>query len=205
LNIESPDPKPWPIFIGLDPGYNVAGFSAAIAGEKKFQIVESRKRWGLAGTEAIIAELEDLVARCHLPGHHFVSDLVIESMAFQKGLLTDTRIIAMQKHYGFRIHPHQTGDNKYDPDLGVPQMVHSLLRDEITWPWGDDVSRRELKELEEDMYRWRPKIRGTRLEQDSLMATWFIWLRWRQQRRNMKTVNTNDFRFRAAPRIGARV
>jgi hypothetical protein len=201
LNMRSPDHKPWPVIIGLDPGYNVAGLTAAIDGPK-FQIIEARKPRNLSGTEALIAELEDLVARIHLPGEAYVSDVVIESKAFQKGLLTDERIMAMRRQYGFRILPHETGNNKYDEDLGVPQMVHSLLREEIEWPWGDELSRRQLKELEDDMYRWRPGIKGSRLEQDTLMATWFAWLLWRRRRRSQKAVkNYVQFNSSPAPRL----
>lgn len=201
LNIESTERKPVSVIIGLDPGFNVCGLTAAIDGAK-FEIIEARKIRNLAGTESIIAELEDLVARCHLEGVAKVTDVVIESMAFQKGLLTDERMMAMRRQYGFRILPHETGNNKYDRDLGVPQMVYSLLREEIEWPWGDSVSRKQLAELEGDMYRWRPGIKGSKLEQDTLMSTWFIWLLWRKRRRTKKAAsNYDDFRSTPAPNL----
>lgn len=195
------------ILVGLDPGFNVTGLTAASDGPK-FEILASRKRVNLSGTEAIIGELEDLIHTVHLPEHP-VTDVVIESMAFQQGLITDDRIIALQRIYGFRIHPHQTGNNKSDPDMGVPQMVHSLLREEITWPWADDHSRSELGALEADMYRWRPgkRGRGTKIEQDCLMSTWFIWLLWRTRHRQNRALNSEQFRSRPAPAlmIGGRV
>lgn len=189
------------IIVGLDPGFGVTGLTAAIDGEKEFGIVSSRKRRNLSGTEAIIAELEDLIAWVHLPGAHPVTDLVIESMAFQRGLLTDERILAMQRQYGFRIHPHETGNNKRDPDLGVPQMVHSLLREEITWPWADVHSRAEMTELEDDMYRWRPgkRGRGTKIEQDSLMSAWFAWLLWRNRHRQARGIDLSQWSSTPAP------
>lgn len=195
--------KPGGVLVGLDPGYTVTGLTAAIDGEKEFAILSSRKRRNLPGTEAIIGELEDLIATVHLPHVHPVTDLVIESMAFQRGLLTDERIQAMQRQYGFRIHPHETGNNKRDPDLGVPQMVHSLLRGEISWPWADGVSQAEMRELEDDMYRWRPgkRGRGTKIEQDALMATWFPWLLWRNRHRMGTKVNAEQFRSRPAPAL----
>jgi hypothetical protein len=185
------------ILVGLDPGFKVTGLSAASAGPK-FEILSCRKRRNLPGTEAIVAELEDLIHAVHLPEHP-VTDVVIESMAFQRGLLNDPGIIQLQKVFGFRIHPHQTGTNKYDRDFGVPQMVHSLLREEITWPWADEVSRYEMRDLEDDMFRWRPNVRGTDLEQDCLMATWFPWLLWRSRQRQFNTINTEQFRSRPAP------
>lgn len=200
LNMQSTVPKPWPVIIGLDPGFNVAGVTAAIDGPK-FEIIEARKPRGLSGTEEIIGELEDLVARVHLPGVAKVTDVVIESKAFQRGLLTDERMQAMVRQYGFRIIPHETSDNKYDPDFGVPQMVHSLLREEIVWPWGDEISRRQLSELEADMFRWRPSRSGAKLEQDSLMATWFAWLTWRQRRRNERSQRDTSWDFTPAPTL----
>lgn len=186
------------VIVTLDPGFGVTGITAAIDGPK-YHLVLCRKRRNLAGTEAIIAELEDAIHTVHAPEHP-VTDLVIETKAFQRGLLTDARIQALQRRYGFRIHPHETGDNKYDIDLGVPQMVHSLLRDEITWPWAEGPSRADFGELEADMYRWRPG-KGTKIEQDTLIAAWFGWLLWRTRARRVKTVNTEQFRFKPAPKL----
>lgn len=187
------------ILVGLDPGLGVAGITAASDCEK-FEIVANRKRRKLSGTEALIAEVEDVIHTVHLPSHP-VTDLVIEANAFQRGLVTDDRILALQRTYGFRIHPHQTGANKYDPDFGVPQMVHSLLREEITWPWADEASQRELGELEADMHRWRQGRKGTEIEQDSLMSTWFIWLLWRSRARAQRNVNPAGWKSAPAPAL----
>lgn len=190
------EPKPLRIGIGMDPGYNVAGLVAGSMGAS-FDILQIRKPKKLSGTEDLIANLEDLVSQLHLPGEAEVTDVVIESKAFQKGLLVDERILAMQRTYGFLIHPHETDGMKYDIDIGIPQMVHSLLRREITWPFGDEFSREMAKELEDDMYRWRPYIKGNKLEQDCLMAAWFIWLKWRQERRNNEQGSTaSEFSFK---------
>lgn len=199
--LHSPENLIGGVIIGMDPGFGVTGLTAAVDTPNQFLILRALKRRNLSGTEAIIAELEDLVAAVHIPHRQPVTDLVIESKAFQRGLLTDARILAMQRAYGFRIHPHETSEQKYDPDFGIPQMVHSLLREEITWPWADESSRAELGELEADMYRWRPHRKGTELVQDVLMSCWFPWLLWRNRRRVARTVDTEQFRTRPAPRL----
>jgi hypothetical protein len=80
-------------------------------------------------------------------------------------------------------------------------MVHSLLREEITWPWADEASQRELGELEADMHRWRQGRKGTEIEQDSLMSTWFIWLLWRSRARAQRNVNPAGWKSAPAPAL----
>lgn len=172
------------VCLSIDPGYNVMGYAAAVLGMNQLQILDAHKEYNVKGTEGLIQHLEDGCQKYSRDGAQ-IEKVIIETKAWQRGLATDTRILNLQQTYGFRIVPHETGLNKYDPDLGVPQIVHSLIRGEIDWPWADDgVTRQMLGQLEADMYRWRPYKKGKDLEQDALMAVWFLFLHWKQYRRS---------------------
>jgi hypothetical protein len=111
-----------------------------------------------------------------------VSDVVIETMNFQKGLANDERLMDMQRHYGFAMRPHLTGINKYDDSIGVASMCGSFLRGEIVIPWADDpLTRTEMEELIRQLKAWKPGKRGNKLRQDRVMALWFVWILWRQR------------------------
>jgi hypothetical protein len=172
------------VTISLDPGYAVAGIAAAVMGIDKLDVLDCHKEYNVPGTEGLLQIVEDQCTRYAGDGAQ-IENLIIETMAFQKGFATDARLLALQQRFGFQIWPHETGMNKYDRDLGIPQIVHALLRGEIEWPWADDEATRVmLGQLEDDMYRWRPGKKGNQLEQDSLMAFWFIFLRWKLYRRS---------------------
>lgn len=171
------------IDLAIDPGFNVMGFAAGIIGAEKLQLLTARKFRSVRGTEGIFDILEDHCHRYSLAGGR-IHRVIIESKAFQKGLLTDERLLALQRVYGFRIEGHETGNEKHDPELGIPQIVNALNQHALSWPYADDgVTREILRDVEDDMYRWRPGIKGNKLEQDALMAVWFLFLRWKRERR----------------------
>jgi hypothetical protein len=112
--------------------------------------------------------------------------MVLEDKAFQKGLLDDEGLIALRERYNFTTHGHQTGTNKYDPDLGIPQMARSFERGEILLPGAPDDPTGEMRRiLDEHMLKWRPYKRGNRLTQDLVITLWFAWMTWRRVRHLM--------------------
>lgn len=179
------DPGPEAIiYLGLDPGF---GVNAIVAGENDWQrnklvIRDVRVDKGLSRTEQIFQRLEDVVLKLKRPNGG-VTDVVIEAMAFQKGLIEDERLQELQRTHGFRVRPHMTGVNKYDENIGIPSMALSFVRQEVELPWApDDATRSRISDLQRELLSWRPHIRGTKLRQDLVMALWFLWIHWRNQR-----------------------
>jgi hypothetical protein len=125
--------------------------------------------------------LQDTIEFCSAGGAT-VTDVVIEAMAFQKGLVHDENLLELRDYWGFSIRDHLTGWNKYDPDIGVPSMAESFRKHEIVLPYGEDsYTRFEIDELCRQLYAWKPGVRGNRLRQDRVMALWFSWIMWRER------------------------
>ena len=192
------------VYIGVDPA--LGGQNCVIAcevGQNKLIVRKIREVSGLRQNEQIMQEINHVVQGCNLTGR--VTDVVIETMGFQKGLANDERLLEMQTHYGFAMRSHLTGWNKYDEDIGVPSMCESFLRGEIVIPWADDAETRlEMEELCRQLRAWKPGKRGTKLRQDRVMALWFVWIVWRQRRKSSNVGDTSAFKTNALPWAGTR-
>lgn len=173
-----------PIVIGIDPSINgLSAFSVVQFGSDKLRLLESKQVKGLATNSAIFGVLAELIIRWSMQGA-IVSDVIIEEMAFQAGLIRDEGLLALKERYGFRVIGHRTGMNKYDPDIGVPSMAMSYAKKEIELPYAEDeITRFNTDDFIREHMGWRPKVSGARLRQDRLMAFWFCWIEWRKRRR----------------------
>lgn len=127
------------------------------------------------------------------------STLIIEAMAFQKGLMEDPAFEQLARDHGLVLVDHLTGNNKYDENIGVPSMAGSLMADQIDLAYADDVDRFLTDLLCAEMRAWKPRkagarvARGNQLRQDKLMALWFGWIRWVQLRGSTSTVSPDAF------------
>lgn len=106
-------------------------------------------------------------------------EVVIEEAAFQKALVYDDRLQAMARAYGFRIIPHSTNRNKADAVLGVASMAGDFMRGSVHIPWGDDYSQVRMETLCNQLLAWRPNVPTKMIVQDTVMALWFAWRRWK--------------------------
>ena len=176
-----------PIYIGLDP--SIGGVTAFCVvqhivddhGRNYLRVLDSRAETGLVRYEQIWALLESLINQYGSVGHE-VTDVVIETNAFQKGLERDDRLLELQSRYGFRVRGHNTDRNKYDENHGVPQIPLSMMRGEVEIPWAEDRdTRARMEPLIQEMQMWRPKISGRALRQDRLMSFWFVWIVWKER------------------------
>lgn len=175
------------LVIGLDPGFGVNATMAALMTERFVLPIAWRVDYELTNNQQIWQCVEDLTLEVNCQRQR-VTEVVIEDKAFQKGLLDDEGLIALRDRYGFRSHGHQTGENKYDPDLGIPQMARSFERGEILLPGGpDDATRAARATLDSQMVNWRPYKRGNRLTQDLVITLWFCWMTWRRCRHTLGT------------------
>lgn len=186
LHPPAPDVKG--IIVSLDPGFGVNACIAQGATGDRLDILGGRRDVGLSNTQQIFEAVEqtyrDARGTSSVPWLH----LVIEDKAFQKGLIDDASLKELQKRYGFTVHGHQTGINKYDETIGVPAMARDFLRQIITLPGADDPETLRFRQwFDEEHVRWRPNKRGTQLVQDCVMASWFGWLWWSKFRAGLES------------------
>lgn len=188
-----------PIYIGLDPA--IGGINCLMGIQvtsDKLYILDVVEDQNLAQNEQIMARLEALVVKYRALGGA-VTDVVIESMNFQRGLARDERLRELSERHGFALREHLTGTNKYDPDIGVPSMVSSFLRREVDIAYDADTHTRDVADqLRDQLLRWRPGIKGAVLRQDQVMALWFVWIVW-QSRRKMHLASSADIQMHGLP------
>lgn len=156
------------------------------------RIYDCQKDYHLGRNEEIYERLEMFVNR------YRPSIVIVETSALQKGLARSDQLLAMAKTYGFEIKEHNTGINKLDPTLGVKEMAGSFSRGEVMLPWGDDHTVARIQEMTGQMLAWRPYIPTRLLVQDLVMAFWFGWLYWMENRK-AQTADVAQWRFRGVP------
>lgn len=198
-SLDDPPPTNGYAVLSLDPALHGMNCLSAWQFEtKKLSLLDIWERQKLTSWEQIFANVEDALHRISRNGTR-VTDLVIETMAFQKGLARDERLLELRDRWGFSIREHLTGFNKYDENIGIPSMVTSFNQRHIDLPWaGDDRTRHEVGELRRQLFAWRPLKRGNRLRQDRVMSMWFAWILWRD-RGGTAVVDTETFQFKGLP------
>lgn len=159
--------------ISLDPA--IAGGCSLTVGQfnySKLLVTDQETLYNVGSTEGILA-LVERKAKAWKP-----SMLIIEAMAFQKAIAGDERMIKLSQKYGFSIIPHTTGNNKHDESFGVSSMATSIRAGELSIPWGSEECEAIFQPLLDEMEKWKPHIRGTKLRQDRIMSLWFLHLYW---------------------------
>lgn len=190
--IDDPLPDNGPIYIGLDPALGgVNCLTAWQVTSRKLYLVAIQEDTGFGRNEQIMDALERMVLRMQALGGN-VTDVVIETMNFQRGLARDERLQEMAARYGFATREHLTGVNKYDADIGVPSMSSTFIKKEIDLPWkSDERTREQVGQFREQHLRWKPGIKGNVLRQDMVMSEWFVWILWMSRRRNHLAAGTS--------------
>lgn len=152
---------------------------------EKLRLLELYEDVNLSRNEQIMERLELMLAAL-ADRNVGCTDVVIESMNFQRGLARDDRLLELQRRYGFNLSEHLTGVNKYDENIGLPSMATTFRREEFEFPWhpDDERTRREMEQFEHQLYSWRPNVSGKKLRQDRVMVTWFAWILWRERRKS---------------------
>ena len=178
---------PGELVVTLDPGFGVnCTMLSLMTGEFVLPLVW-RKDPELTNNQQIWQILEEVMWAGKATGSD-VSEVVIEDKAFQKGLLEDEGLLALRKRFRFSVYGHQTGENKYDPDLGIPQMPRAMDRGEILLPDApDEMTHAARLLLDRELKKWRPYKRGNRLTQDLVITLWFAWMTWRRIRHLLGT------------------
>jgi len=171
------------LYAGLDP--SIGGKNAVLVTEPtpdgKLVIRRIQEQIDLKNNAQVINEVELALAFACADGAS-CTDLVVEAMAFQKGLLHDEHLLQLKARRRLNVRDHLTGWNKYDPDIGIPSMVADFISKDIVLPWADDDYTREMTgALVRQLYNWKPMMKGNRLRQDLVMALWFCWIIWRER------------------------
>jgi hypothetical protein len=174
--------RPVPVIITVDPAIGSGtGVLSVAAYPKRMEVLSANLQYGLTKYSQIIELIEDACARWSTETS-VVTTVVIEDKAFQKGLLEDDSMLALQQRYGFRIVPNTTGREKSDPDIGVPALPMAMVRQEITIPWADEPSQAAMWHLLDQLHQWRPGVNGVKLPQDLVMCLHFAYRKWRSVR-----------------------
>jgi hypothetical protein len=207
---------PVPVVIALDPSLGGGnGVLAAACYPEKLEVLHVKLDFDLTKYSQIINQVEE-ECRAWSTGTSFISCLVVESVAFQKGIMNDERLEEVQRHFGFRIIPHVAFREKADPDIGIRGMPFSMMREEITIPWSDDMSRENMMLLLDQLHMWQPGTKGAArsranhhgssndVPQDLVMCLWFAWRYWRNTSKELVSwappVNTGaDFQATGSP------
>ena len=186
---ENPDPI---IYIGLDPALGGKNCIHAyeIRPDGKMLLRRVREDVGFERNEQIMGALQTVVEWCQDGGQ--VTDVVIEEKNFQLGLKNDERLREMGTKFGFRIHGHMTGFNKYDTDIGVASMASMMIKGDLILPYAPDDETRSIVDMfVRQLYAWKPGIKGSKLRQDYVMALWFVWVLWRSRNIHLDTSDSD--------------
>jgi hypothetical protein len=182
------DPKPFddgtpvPVIISVDPAIGGGnGTVAAAMYSDRLEVLHCRLDYDLTQYSQIIDLVEEYCHRYSTPTS-FVTTVVVEDRAFQKGLLQDDRLAEVQQRFDLRIVPNTTGREKSDSDIGVPSMPLPMQRHQITVPWADQRSIDVMFPLVDHLGIWRPHSDPAKLPQDMTMALWFAFRQWRAVR-----------------------
>lgn len=124
-------------------------------------------------------------------------EVIIEQAAFQKALVYDDRLAEMGRAYGFNVIPHTTNQNKADAVLGVASMAGDFMRGAVHIPWGDDYVQTRMEHLCNQLLAWRPNVPTKLIVQDTVMALWFAWRRWKDFTRT--TLDNTDWTRQSFP------
>jgi hypothetical protein len=82
--------------------------------------------------------------------------------------------------------------------MGIPAMAGAILRREISFPAGDEESRRRMQPLIDQLLAWRPDVPTRMLRQDLVMALWFCYLHWLDRRKAILT-SSDAWQMRSMP------
>ena len=189
-------------WIGLDPSIGGRNVVCAVhPSADKLMLLDLQEDTDLPRNSAIANAVDQVARRCVARGWR-PTKLVIEAMAFQKGLMEDESILEVAKRHGMRLESHLTGVNKYDENIGVPSMASSFEAGCIDVPYCTEYDVAVADGFFAQLRAWKPirdkatgKLkfqRGNRLRQDQLMAFWFVWIWWSELRTNIAPQNASS-------------
>jgi hypothetical protein len=125
---------------------------------------------------------------------------VVEENLYQHGIGKDEGVIALRQQHGITLEPTWTGENKWDPYIGVSTLNPLFVNKQITLPYGNpdsvvasDVFQRQLVNFSN-----APRNRNTKggYKSDLVMAAWFpmqVIRRWKSEFNAEMGVDTGSY------------
>lgn len=174
------------VVLSIDPSFKRSVVAAFAWEPTRMRWLDYWAKRDLTAWEQLFAVIEELCVRYSTIDRCCVRKVIVETKAFQRGLITDDRMLELQRRFGFDIVPQETGGEKLDDEIGVPQLAQAMRRGEIEIPDGTDDDRAHFDQARDEFCRWRPGARGNKLVQDIVMAAWFQHHHWRRERRVLR-------------------
>ena len=181
------------VVIGCDPAIdgNCALVTCAY-GQNDIDVIDVEVKTKLGSASAVYQMIEQAAMR------HRPAAVIIETNSWQKLFHNDERLRDIAKRYSFVLRPNDSAKWKADPILGVAAMATSLERGEINLA-GTANGKLRLQRLTEELLDWRRDQRGNKLVQDTVMAMWFVWRWWFENKAWATATQTSWGRGQALP------
>ena len=109
----------------------------------------------------------DFIIQQHL--EYDLTCTMVESNGFQLGLNQFVKERLDRRGLALKIEPHHTGQNKIDPEVGVEALSPIVENGMLHIPWGDEHSRRKMRQLVLEMEEYPGRT------YDTVMALWLAW------------------------------
>jgi len=128
--------------------------------------------------------------------HYRIRHCAIEAMNFQRGLARSDALKSISERFGFTIGEHYTGNNKYDPTIGIATMATDFNKGLIQLPYNtnDETTKDEIDEFWLQLKKWKPLKRGTDQRMDRVMMMWFAWIWWQDHRHNLEPAPATNWK-----------
>lgn len=191
----------WSIFQALDPAVGT-GKNSKFVGHIVFGVdkAEPRKIYivEINRDQLTVPQQRDRIIETHLKYPNMMLSIT-EKNAYQAGLrqIIDER--CQQLGIVLRIEEHTTGQNKQDPEIGIPSLSVVTENAELDIPYGNPESIRKAEMLLEELIQY-PFFKYS----DLLMALWFGYLKSRTTIGVYKSFNRLNPKSRYRPPSGRR-
>lgn len=108
---------------------------------------------------------------------------VIEKDLYHGGIIDDELLKMYRQKHSIHLEPHETGLNKWDPELGVSAIADWMDRGKVHIPWGDHLTAQKWKDYRRQLINFSRERRRNR-KSDIVMASWFPEWRMQQWRKD---------------------
>jgi hypothetical protein len=184
IRMDDREPGGVRLIAGLDP--SGSGYQSAFCWA--VQVVPELRMWMYAYENQEgggIAQARDTIERwVELGVHHWV----VEENLYHHGIMRDEGVVALRQKHGILMEATWTGDNKWDPFMGVSTLNPLFVNHQIVLPYGnaESVQGSDLYQRQLVNFSNAPRNRNTTggYKSDLVMASWFplqVIRRWKSE------------------------
>lgn len=131
-----------------------------------------------------------------------ISHWVVEENLYHHGIMKDEGVVALRQKLGIVMEATWTGDNKWDPYMGVSTLKPLFVKKQIILPYGDLDSIAKSDQYQRQLVNFSnaPRNRNTTggYKSDLVMASWFPMQtirRWKSEFSAEMGVDMSDMPF----------